>query len=152
MIRFIVLDSSPLSMLTQRRGVAEADACKQWLIAWQSRGARAVVPEIVDYELRRELIRSARTTSVARLDALVDEPTTLCLPLNTRTMRRAAEMWASARNRGLPTANPDALDVDVILAAQVIEQGWPAGEFVVASSNVSHLAQFVPSAEWAHIV
>ena len=52
----ISLDSGPLSLLTQRRGPTEADACQKWLARHLAAGARAVVPSIVDYELRRELI------------------------------------------------------------------------------------------------
>jgi predicted nucleic acid-binding protein len=151
-IRFIVLDSSPLSMLTQRNGIAEADHFKQWLAARQAGGAIAVVPEIVDYELRRELIRAGKTASVSRLDFVTAQPGTTYLPLTTNAIRLAAQMWASARNSGGPTASPDALDIDVILAAQVIAQGWPTGEFVVATSNVSHLSRFVPAAEWTTIL
>lgn len=37
-------------------------------------------------------------------------------PITTETMLLAAEFWAQARNGGTPTADPKALDGDVILA------------------------------------
>jgi hypothetical protein len=45
-------------------------------------------------------------------------------------------------------ADPHALDIDVILAAQVLNAGLPISDFVVATSNVKHLSEFVPSKEW----
>lgn len=56
----IVLDSPPLSLLTQRKGVARAEECRQWLYSHVAGGARVMVAEIIDYELRRELIRLKR--------------------------------------------------------------------------------------------
>lgn len=66
-------------------------------------------------------------------------------------MRLAADLWAAARRRGMPTADRHALDIDVILAAQVLSHGYDPRDFVVATSNVTHLAQFVPSREWQTI-
>ena len=61
-------------------------------------------------------------------------------------MPLAADLWAQARNRGMATAHPKALDGDVILAAQVLAAGYDPVDFVIATSNVTHLAQFAPSA------
>ena len=66
-------------------------------------------------------------------------------------MRLAAELWARARKRGRPTADVSALDVDVILAAQVLSAGYSPSEFVVATTNVSHISQFVPADNWQNI-
>jgi predicted nucleic acid-binding protein len=59
------------------------------------------------------------------------------LPITTAIMRDAARLWADARSRGFPTASPQGLDGDVILAAQALSvQGS------VATTNRGHLAAF----------
>ena len=61
-------------------------------------GHVVVIPEIADYELRRELIRASKKEGLERLDSLVDP--LVYVPLTTQTMRRAAQLWARARNEG----------------------------------------------------
>jgi len=63
----------------------------------------------------------------------------------------AAQLWAQSRNAGTPTASPDALDGDVLLAAQALSLGLPASDYVVATKNVAHLSQFVPAEHWTNI-
>jgi predicted nucleic acid-binding protein len=75
-----------------------------------------IVPEIADYEVRRELIRRNSQRALANLDQLCTQLE--YLPITTRGMRLAANLWAQARNAGLPTAAGHALDGDVVLAAQ----------------------------------
>jgi hypothetical protein len=66
-------------------------------------------------------------------------------------MKLAAQLWADVRNKGLPTADPKELDGDVILAAQSVRLGLPATEFIVATTNVGHLARLVPADLWQNI-
>jgi predicted nucleic acid-binding protein len=105
------------------------------------------VPEIADYEVRRELLRANKTRGLARLDAL----TSLLeyLPLTTAAMRQAAVFWAQAWQQGRPTADDKALDGDVILAAQAMTFG--ATDVVIATTNVGHLSRFAPAALWPDI-
>ena len=136
-------------MVTHRGGVPEVDACQRWLRGVLARGARVVVPEIADYEIRRELLRAEKTRGIARLDAL--EAALEYLPLTTSAMRRAAALWAEVRQRGLPTADPKALDADVILAAQALTMDPPAEDMVVATNNIGHLSRLVPAELWQDI-
>jgi predicted nucleic acid-binding protein len=96
------------------------------------------VPEIADYELRRELIRAEKAHGIQRLDVICEAFG--LVPLTTAVMRAAAQLWADAHNRGGPTAHDSALDGDVILAAQAraiaAEQD---AEPVVATTNAKHL-------------
>lgn len=137
----IVLDETPLSHLCQRTMARGVPAIRSWLRAHVEAGTEIVIPEIADYEVRRELIRAGKTASIARLDRLQSDLG--YLPLTTAVMQRAAEMWAQARSQGRPTAAPEALDADVILAAQAESIGA-----IVATENVGHLGRFVVAKSW----
>lgn len=67
-------------------------------------------------------------------------------------MLRAAAFWAQARNMGKPTATDQALDADMILAAQAALLLADGDSVIVASTNVLHLALFVPAALWHEII
>jgi predicted nucleic acid-binding protein len=140
-----VLDATPLSLLChsqqQKAAVQEINA---WLETRLAAGELVCVPKIADYEVRRELLRAGKAGSVRRLDDLI--PTLEYLPIDTSTMRRAAELWATARNQGKPTAPPDALDADVIVAAQAERIGG-----IVATENPAHLSRFVAAMHWRSI-
>ena len=96
----IVLDSGPLGLLMQQRGVPPADACRVWMETLALVGCRFIVPEISDYEVRRELVRLNALAALARLDAFSDAVVGRYLPLTTSAMRRAADLWADARRQG----------------------------------------------------
>ena len=111
-------------------------------------GHSVALPEIVDYELRREMLRLRNEISVAKLDQLVGA--LAYLPITTSTMRQAAELWALARQRGQPTAADKALDCDMILIAQAMVHGASQGEeTVIATTNVSHLNRFTAARLWS---
>jgi predicted nucleic acid-binding protein len=150
-MKILALDSTPLGLLTQRPGATEADACRQWLAAKAAQGLSIVVPEIVDYELRRELIRSRQAASLRRLDSFISHPDVTLLAVTSDALRLAAELWARARQQGRPTADSHALDVDVILSAQLLAAGFAPADLVVATSNVSHVSLFVPAQLWSAI-
>jgi hypothetical protein len=73
------------------------------------------------------------------------------LRLGKKDLRLAAELWARTRQKGRPTADTHALDIDVILAAQVLNLKPKPTNVVVATSNLKHLSLFVPAALWADI-
>jgi predicted nucleic acid-binding protein len=60
-----------LGLVSQRRGHPPGDRCRAWLDALRLAGVRIVVPEIADYEVRRELLRVNARAGLQRLDALV---------------------------------------------------------------------------------
>ena len=116
----------------------------QWLSGLLTSGVVVLLSEITDYEVRRNLLLEGLTRSVARLDELKE--TLPYMPLTTQIMLRAAALWADARKRGQPTADPRELDGDVILAAQAEQAGA-----VVATENIGHLSRFVEARNWRDI-
>jgi predicted nucleic acid-binding protein len=113
-------------------------------------GNEIVIPKISDYEVRRELLRIGSTKGLLKLESLLTVGGSRFLPIDTHAMRLAANLWADARRSGQPTAAPDALDADVILAAQAIgETGF--GQVTVATANVNHISRYVSAAHWRDI-
>ena len=142
----ILLDSGVLGLISHPRPSPEFDA---WFVARLRGGFGFLVPEIADYEVRRELLRLGSRRGVRRLD---DAGRILgYLPLPTGVMRHAAELWAEARRSGRPTASAHALDADVILAAQAIALTGAGRAVVVATTNAKHLARFVDARPWSEI-
>ncbi len=140
MFRIIVLDSGPLWLACLAPGKPEADRCRDWLASMLLLGFLVVIPEVADYETRRELIRRGATASLARLDRL--EARLEYRPITTAAMLRAAELWAVTRGAGTPTAHPEALDGDCILVAQALVEAGPGAVPVVATTNLAHLSRF----------
>jgi predicted nucleic acid-binding protein len=135
----LILDTNVLGKLCYPRRYGEVS---EWLEGLLEDPPRAAVflPEIADYETRRELIRlvakgQSDHKSIDRLDFL---GTTLqYVPLTTAHIRAAAQLWADARNAGHPSASRDAFDGDVILAAQAF-----AARATVVTSNRKHLSKY----------
>jgi predicted nucleic acid-binding protein len=146
MSRFVLLDSGPLGLLSHPRNSAEIDG---WVRRIGRSGVIVTLPEITDYEVRRELLRARRQRGIHRLDVLKN--TLFYAPLMSETMLKAAEYWSDARRAGRPTASPDALDVDVILAAQAWVLASRGHDVTVATENPGHLSLFTTTARWQEI-
>jgi len=107
------------------------------------------IPEIIDYEVRRELLRAGRERGLRRLNVLKN---TLYLQrLTSAALLKAAEYWAEIRQQGRPTASPDALDIDVILAAQAWLLTSAGHDVVVATDNPAHISRFLTAKSWKEI-
>ena len=147
MTQVVLLDSGPLGLVTNPKRSPQSVACAQWLQSLITAGIRVILPEIADYEVRRELLRANKDQGLARLDALAR--LLEYLPLTTIAMRQAASYWAQARQQGQPTAGDKTLDGDMILAAQATTLEVP--EVIIATTNVGHLSRFAPAALWQDI-
>ncbi|MFN7947780.1 MAG: hypothetical protein U0Z53_20695 [Blastocatellia bacterium] len=56
MSKIIILDSTPLGLVSNPRSSPEGDACNQWMQAQLPDGVLVAISEIADYEVRRELL------------------------------------------------------------------------------------------------
>jgi hypothetical protein len=140
----ILLDAGPLGLLSNPNNSPQPLACRAWLASLMAVGRRVIVPEIADYEVRRELIRIQSHSAIANLDGFGARLEYLLV--TTTAMRLAAQLWA--RNAGHQTAPDHALDGDVILAAQALSLNTPA---MIATGNPAHLSRFVPAELWTTI-
>ena len=128
-----------------------SDAVLLWIKRLLRENHKPLVSEIADYELRRELIRIASKTAIATLNRMGTKLG--YLPLDTQTMRRAAELWAQSRAQGRPLAHEHAMDGDVILCAQaqLLADANPHDDVIVATTNVEHLRHFIAADAWQKI-
>jgi predicted nucleic acid-binding protein len=110
-------------------------------------GVRIIIPEIADYEVRRELLRASKIKGLARLDDLAKSIE--YLPITTMAMRQAAKLWAQARQQGQPTAGDKTIDGDMILVAQAVTLQVP--DVVIATTNVGHLSRFIAAEVWQNV-
>ncbi len=148
MTRFIVLDSTPVGLLVHAR-----PELRTRVEAWMGdliSSSVVVLPEIVLYEVRRELVRLGAGRSIRLLDGLPGQM--LYARLTTSILVHASELWAEGRRTGRPSAGPRELDIDVILAATALDLAATSDdEVIVATSNVGHLALCVDAREWQSI-
>ncbi len=141
MFRPIVLDATPLGKIANpKRGIEINSWYQEMLLS----GREIIIAEISDFEIRRELVMRGLVRSISILDQLATLHT--YLPLNTKAMRLAAQLWADARRKGMPTADPKELDCDVVLAAQALMVNA-----IVATENVAHLSRYTEAKHWRDI-
>ena len=145
----VLLDAGPLGLVTNPRATPENRECNEWLETLLLNGFQVYVPEIADYEVRRELLRANKLQGIRRLDDLKNAIG--YIPLNTEMMLKAAEFWAQVRQQGQPTADNKALDGDVILAAQADILSHDGNSVIIATTNVGHLNRLVTASTWQDI-
>ncbi|BCM92416.1 hypothetical protein IAD21_04296 [Abditibacteriota bacterium] len=142
-MKFILLDTGPLGVYTNPKPSPQKQQVEEKIEEWESKGYLLVVPEIADFEVRRELLRSQKVGGLKSLDAVGER--FIYLPLTTEAMRLAAQLWAEARQQGQPTAAPFELDGDVILSAQAQALGRMGSEVevIVATFNTRHISRYI---------
>jgi hypothetical protein len=87
-----MLDAGPLGRIAHPRPNRDVTA---WLEQLLHSGGTVIIPEIADYEVRRNLVLEGRDKSIGRLDQL--RQALGYSPITTGIMRQAAEFWASSR-------------------------------------------------------
>jgi predicted nucleic acid-binding protein len=149
---FIILDAFPASSTGKRSGKTPTllDHCRQWIGDCEAAGHIVMVPAVTYYEVLRELELRDAQNQIARLKAFCLHPGRF-IPLTTGHLEAAAQLWAKARKTGMSTADPQALDGDVILAAQALSLGLPVSDFIIATTNPGHISRFAPCDLWTNI-
>jgi predicted nucleic acid-binding protein len=137
MNQIILLDAFPLSQVAHPKIKPETES---WLSSLSKTKTVLKVPEIADYELRRELLRLGNEESLKRLDEFVNDVG--LISITRETMKEAAELWAWVRKKGKPTAPDLSLDADVILASQAVLQLKRFDKSIVITSNLKHISRF----------
>lgn len=137
-----MLDSGPLGKIAHPRPNAEIS---EWLIKLLRANITVIIPEIADYEVRRNLLLSDLKKSIIRLDQL--KQVLFYQPITTQIMLNAAMLWAKARKLGKPAADLKELDGDVILSAQALY-----ANAIIISENIGHLSLFTDAVHWKEYV
>jgi predicted nucleic acid-binding protein len=153
-MKLVFLDSTPLSILSDPRNSPVVMDITSWLVSLVRSGDVVYLPESIDYELRREMVRSKQVDSLKILDRLKN--TCEYLPINTDAMLLACDFWAQLRNSGLSTGDPKKIDIDMIMCAQAVTEmrrlKLSSSDIVVATSNISHISRLVPAETWENIL
>ncbi|MFM9963387.1 MAG: nuclease [Planctomycetaceae bacterium] len=145
--RVVLLDAGPIGLATNPKLSPQSLECAEWLHQLMIGGVQVMIPEIADYEVRRELLRAKKNRGLRKLDDLCGLAD--YLPINTAGIRCATQFWTDLRQQGRPTADDFSLDADMILAGQALTLGI---DVVVATTNLAHLSRVVPAKHWHDIV
>jgi len=144
MNKIILLDSGLLGLIvhSNKNEKEKTFECQQWFKKIVSNNL-IYIPEIIDYESRRALIRRKLIQSIERLDDLEKLKNVNSIPITKEIFVKAAELWAWARNTGQATAKDTAIDIDVILAATAIITSQNEGKTtIIVTTNVKHLQRY----------
>ena len=144
-MRLLIEDSNYLSRLCHPRPYRRLS---QWIQEKleKDREFVVVIPEIVDYEVRRGFLLKSRYESDPTKKAAFERSLVNLDKLVTRWPRRttsreillrAAELWARARGEHYQTAHEERLDIDVIVAAHALAEAAP-----VLTNNTKHFHRF----------
>ena len=72
MNRVVLLDTGIIGLITNPKRAPESLACNCWLQTLIKAAIRVILPEIADYEVRRELLRTNKIKGIKRLDELAN--------------------------------------------------------------------------------
>lgn len=147
----LLLDSHPLSLITNPANQVEPVQCRSRIKQLVAHEILVAVPAIIHYELRRALICGEKIEGVENLDR-IKQMGIVNVPITTKSLNKAAELWAWARKTGQQTAHNEKIDIDVILAAQSIILAQDMSEHtVIATSNVSDLRRYTFAEKWEDV-
>lgn len=155
----VILDSNILTLLVtpldeklseDEKLTKEIHQCTKWFERLLSKGARIIVSDICDYEVRRELIR-INSKSVQELDNLRD--LIEFKPVTFAVLEKAAELWAEARYLSQSNKIKENIDLDCILAAQwcLLKEQYPGRQVIIATKNIKDFQRVTDCDVWQNI-
>ncbi len=148
----IALDSGPLGDLINPNNHPDAVALRTWMINHLAAGDTFLLPEIADYEVRRNLtlqvlIRPRPCQSEAAIYLLDQLKASISYcPITTDAMLKSSALWAEHR-KGAQIGDPQSkgLDGDVILTAQCMDEAERRGKpIIIATMNLRDFL-FIPT-------
>jgi len=140
----VLVDTGPLWKIVDPKGEIDAkgeNAVRKWIQFVKKWKISLRIPEIADYELRRELVLQNFAKNINNLNKF--RQTGRFIPITSEVMLEAADLWAWVRkDKGQPTTDNKRLDGDVILAAQAIAQKEFFKQVIVVTGNPKHISLF----------
>ena len=151
--RIILLDAGVVGLFCASPGRPGVHECQAWADAMNASGCSIVVAEVTYFEVKRGLLWNSATAKLDRLNQMFQFRVVNIGPVTFAAWDQAAEFWALLRQTGQPTAGPQALDADAILAAVAVTILQPGDSATIATTNVRHLNRFpdVDARLWTRI-
>jgi predicted nucleic acid-binding protein len=112
----------------------------KWLNFVKNQKISLRVAEIIDYELRRNLILEGLQKSINKLNQFKQKKQFIFI--TSESLLEASEIWAKLRVDAKATADIKNIDVDVILAAQAFSQKPNFEEIIIVTTNASDISRF----------
>ncbi|MGL5132214.1 MAG: hypothetical protein ACRC78_06775, partial [Planktothrix sp.] len=97
MSQVILLDSAPVGLITNPKAMPLAVQCQQWFLSFSQRGYQVILPEIIDYEIRRELLKANKLSGIRKLEELKSEIIYWLNSMNFYTviLKKSTDYWVS---------------------------------------------------------
>ncbi len=108
MSRFVLLDSERLGMASKPAHKSGVGECLDWIARLRRTGTIVVIPEIIRYEIRRDLLRAGALSGLARIDDLATR--LVYLPLNRASDQPVQGVKIGGDVRRHLNHDPDGLD------------------------------------------
>ncbi|WP_435008802.1 type II toxin-antitoxin system VapC family toxin [Tundrisphaera lichenicola] len=151
MARIVILDTGVVGLLCCQPKTKDFAECYDWMYGMVALGTSVMVPDVVDYEIRRELIRLSAMAKLRRLGIL--KASINPAEVTPAAWAKAADFWAIVRRKGIPTAGAEALDCDSLLAGFAATIGKRRDKVTIATTNAKHLNRFpgIDARNWREI-
>ncbi len=140
MALIILLDAGLVGLACSDPSKPDTMAFDAWLKGTVGSSVDVYISDVTRYEVRRELVRLGAVAKLGRLDRICSEVPVVAV--TSEAWERAGDFWAIVRRRGRPTASPDALDADAILAGVAATMAGPGDQVIIATTNIRHLGGF----------